>query len=72
MCKKKTETEAHAAVAAASLEAVIGAALAGQTVHTEQVAASKWFAAEEYHQQYLQKGGQSAKKDAQETIRCYG
>ena len=28
--------------------------------------------AEDYHQQYLQKGGQSAKKDAAETIRCYG
>jgi peptide-methionine (S)-S-oxide reductase len=30
-----------------------------------------WFA-EEFHQQYLEKGGQSAKKDANEKIRCYG
>ena len=28
--------------------------------------------AEEYHQQYLKKGGQSAKKKETETIRCYG
>ena len=34
--------------------------------------ATKWYDAEEYHQQYLQKGGQSAKKTASETIRCYG
>ena len=27
---------------------------------------------EEYHQQYLKKGGQSAKKKETETIRCYG
>ena len=36
----------------------------------EQVA--KYYAAEAYHQQYLEKGGQSAKKDAAETIGCYG
>jgi peptide-methionine (S)-S-oxide reductase len=28
--------------------------------------------AEEYHQQYLLKGGQSAKKNAKDPIRCYG
>lgn len=28
--------------------------------------------AEEYHQRYLEKGGQSAEKNATETIRCYG
>ena len=44
----------------------------GRTVHTEVCAAEKWWMAEDYHQQYLQKGGQSAKKDAAETIRCYG
>lgn len=31
-----------------------------------------FYLAEEYHQQYLEKGGQSAAKDATETIRCYG
>lgn len=34
--------------------------------------ASKWYDAEEYHQKYLLKGGQSAKKGSKETIRCYG
>jgi len=41
-------------------------------VMTELKAASSFYIAEEYHQQYLMKGGQSAKKDAEETIRCYG
>ena len=31
-----------------------------------------WFYAEGYHQQYLQKGGQSAEKNAAEKVRCYG
>ena len=39
---------------------------------TEVVRATKYWAAEDYHMQYLQKGGQSAKKQAEETIRCYG
>jgi peptide-methionine (S)-S-oxide reductase len=34
--------------------------------------ASTWFDAEEYHQKYLLKGGQSAKKGSKETIRCFG
>ena len=41
-------------------------------VKTEIKPASKWYDGEDYHQQYLQKGGQSAKKEAGETIRCYG
>lgn len=39
---------------------------------TEVVDAGVFYDAEEYHQQYLMKGGQDAKKDAKETIRCYG
>lgn len=39
---------------------------------TEVVDAKGFWDAEEYHQQYLMKGGQDAKKDAKETIRCYG
>lgn len=31
-----------------------------------------FYLAEEYHQRYLEKGGQSAEKNATETIRCYG
>ena len=34
--------------------------------------AATFFGAEEYHQQYLLKGGQSARKGAKETIRCFG
>ena len=34
--------------------------------------AAIFYDAEEYHQQYLLKGGQSARKGAKETIRCYG
>jgi len=39
---------------------------------TECMEATKYYKAEDYHQQYLLKGGQNAKKDAKETIRCYG
>jgi peptide-methionine (S)-S-oxide reductase len=41
-------------------------------VQSEVVSACTFWKAEDYHQQYLQKGGQSAKKSAEETIRCYG
>jgi len=41
-------------------------------VKTEVADALRFWPAEDYHQQYLQKGGQSAKKSALETIRCYG
>jgi peptide-methionine (S)-S-oxide reductase len=39
---------------------------------TELLPATKFWMAEDYHQQYLEKGGQSAKKAATEKIRCYG
>jgi peptide-methionine (S)-S-oxide reductase len=38
----------------------------------ELLAASEFYDAEEYHQQYLLKGGQSAEKGSRETIRCFG
>ena len=41
-------------------------------VQTEVKSAAQFWKAEDYHQQYLQKGGQSAKKQADEEIRCYG
>lgn len=44
----------------------------GREVLTELKKAQTFYMAEEYHQQYLMKGGQSAKKGADETIRCYG
>jgi len=34
--------------------------------------AKTFYRAEEWHQQYLLKGGQSARKGAKETIRCFG
>jgi len=64
--------EEQMAIAKASLEAAQAAAGAGETVHTEIEMADVFWRAEEYHQQYLQKGGQSARKEAIETIRCYG
>jgi len=39
---------------------------------TELVPTSTFWLAEDYHQQYLEKNGQSSKKGAAEQIRCYG
>jgi methionine-S-sulfoxide reductase len=38
----------------------------------EVLRAAAFYNAEEHHQQYLYKGGQSARKGAKETIRCFG
>lgn len=38
----------------------------------EIMKAAMFYDAEDYHQQYLLKGGQSARKGAKEAIRCYG
>ena len=40
--------------------------------NVEVMPATVFYDAEEYHQQYLLKGGQSARKNAKETIRCFG
>ena len=45
---------------------------AGRPIVTEVEKVAKYYAAEAYHQQYLEKGGQSAKKSDGTTIRCYG
>ena len=50
----------------------ISAKADGTTCQTELKEATVFYDAEDYHQQYLLKGGQSAKKGASETIRCYG
>ena len=47
-------------------------ATADREVFTEVKKSMVFYTAEEYHQQYLLKGGQSAKKGASENIRCYG
>ena len=39
---------------------------------TEALPATRFYVAEEHHQQYLLKGGQSARKGEDDTIRCYG
>lgn len=44
----------------------------GAPIKTECLPATTFYDAEEYHQQYLEKGGQVAKKGYEETIRCYG
>lgn len=44
----------------------------GDKCVTECLPAEVFYEAEDYHQQYLLKGGQSAKKNADDTIRCYG
>jgi len=62
--------------AAQRAAAVAGVAAAGSrlggAVVTEVVDAPAFWLAEEAHQQYLAKRGQSAAKGATETIRCYG
>ncbi len=43
-----------------------------RTVHTDISTVNNYCAAEDYHQQYLEKGGQSATKGSTEKIFCYG
>ena len=44
----------------------------GEDCVTECEPATKFWIAEDYHQQYLLKGGQSARKGDKSVIRCYG
>ena len=71
-----TDAQAEAAAAAIGREQErknkIPGAAGMRKVVTEVVPASVFWPAEKYHQRYLQKGGQSAAKDAKEDVRCYG
>ena len=44
----------------------------GGKVVTELLPATIFWPAENYHQRYLEKGGQSAEKNCEEKVRCYG
>jgi len=44
----------------------------GRKVVTEILPAGDWWPAEEYHQKYLEKGGQCSLKGSIDEIRCYG
>lgn len=44
----------------------------GEDCMTEVLPAAKFWLAEDYHQQYLLKGGQCARKGEKSGIRCYG
>ena len=48
------------------------AAKVGAPLAVELLPLQNFFPAEEYHQQYLEKGGQSASKGCKDPIRCYG
>lgn len=46
--------------------------ITAHTVVTEVEPVKNWYPAEEYHQHYLQKGGQCARTGDLTPIRCYG
>lgn len=65
-----THTSEQAKIAAAVLERV--QAQCDEPVVTEVLPAQVFWPAENYHQRYLEKGGQSAAKNCEERVRCYG
>jgi len=64
-------TEAQAAAAAEAIE-FEQSRQGTKKVVTEVRKAAVFWPAEKYHQRYLQKGGQSAAKNAPDPVRCYG
>lgn len=55
-----------------TFEALQNGLYSGKKIATENKKAMPFWPAEKYHQQYLEKGGQSAAKGSSVTIRCYG
>ncbi|RHY30526.1 hypothetical protein DYB32_004246 [Aphanomyces invadans] len=70
--EQKAQAEASMAAQQAHLDAVALTVFKSRTIVTEIEPAGVFYEAEEYHQKYLQKGGQCAKKGSTESIRCYG
>ena len=62
------EQAAEARESRAAEEARLGVRIVTEIVEPAPI----FWPAEDYHQQYLQKGGQSAVKGAEDFIRCYG
>lgn len=75
---QKAAAEAALAAVQASLDkGTFGRPVAGNKVMVELKPAGEYWEAEQYHQQYLSKGGrggnaQSAAKGCADKIRCYG
>ena len=72
-----THTDEQYEVAKALIAAEQAKLPKGKMIHTEVKKAVIFWPAEEYHQQYLQKGGrfgdsQSAAKGCRDPVRCYG
>lgn len=65
-------SDAHKAIAERSVQKAndqFGKPVVVEVVSGDDI---PFYIAENYHQRYLEKGGQSAEKGALETIRCYG
>lgn len=67
-----THSEEQKELAEKQFEALKAGPYKGKKIATECMDAAPFWPAEKYHQQYLEKGGQSAAKECTQTIRCYG
>ncbi|CAK4200197.1 hypothetical protein Ae201684P_001081 [Aphanomyces euteiches] len=70
--EQKAEAEASKARHQEELNAKALVGFFRRDIVSEIQPAGVFYEAEEYHQRYLEKGGQCAKKGSTEAIRCYG